>query len=159
MPIILVIVGIILSLVLGAWYMMPNDTAEDRTNTEAAQEENTEQPAVENEVVPSTIKLPNGSYEAEGSYTGSDDTEHTIALTLSVEENMVTDSLVSFDGLPVGEFTNDEQENFYNSYTSEVIGQPLDAISLSIVGGVTLPSEGFNAALAKIIAQTQEESI
>ncbi len=156
MPIIIVILGIIITAIIGAWYMMPGDRMQ-QNETAPEITETTSTPANE-VIVPTDQIFASGSFEGAGSYTSDTDTEHTITVVLTVEDDMVTNSQISFDGLPDGEFTNEEQENFYNSYTSEVIGQPLEIISLSLVGGVTAPSVGFNEALAKVTTQAKKEN-
>ena len=68
-----------------------------------------------------------------------------IDVTLTVEGGIVTDANVVYDN---GEgFSNPNQERFDGAYKAEVIGKPLNDISLSRVGGASLTSNAFNEAL------------
>src|SRR3989344_1271792 len=74
-----------------------------------------------------------------------------IDVTLTVEGGIVTDANVVYDN---GEgFSNPNQERFDGAYKAEVIGKPLNDISLSRVGGASLTSNAFNEALEIIRTQ------
>lgn len=76
---------------------------------------------------------------------------HDIAVTLTMDGDLVTDVFVNFDNGKGP--ANDYQKRFESSYKTAVIGQKLSNLSLSRVGGASLTSGGFNEAVAKIKAQ------
>jgi hypothetical protein len=77
-------------------------------------------------------------------------TEHTVAVTMTVTGDVVTDVSVAFDGKPEGEYSNDNQARFNAAYSQQVIGKSLNDISLSRVGGASLTSQAFNEAVEQI---------
>lgn len=93
-----------------------------------------------------------GTYTASATYLTPRRTEHEVGVTLTLEDDVVVDSTVTFNGVE-GEYDNDNQARFDQAYTEEVVGQPLDAVSLSRVGGASLTSGAFNEAKTKIVTQ------
>jgi hypothetical protein len=76
---------------------------------------------------------------------------HDIAVTLTLDGDVVTDVFVNFDNGKGP--ANDHQKRFESSYKTAAIGQKLGNLSLSRVGGASLTSGGFNEAVAQIRAQ------
>lgn len=88
-------------------------------------------------------------YSATGEYQTPARTNHEIAVTLTLDEaGIVTDANVEYDGTPG--YSNANQERFDAAYKNEVIGKPLEDISLSRVGGASLSTGAFNDAVATI---------
>ena len=95
-----------------------------------------------------------GTYQGSGEYLTPARTEQFIEVSLTLENGIVTDSTILFDGKPEGESSNDNQARFADAYKTEVVGKPLGEISLSRVGGASLTSRAFNEAIVEITAKT-----
>ena len=91
-----------------------------------------------------------GSYTVETSYFTPARTEHEMDITLVVENDVVTDATIIYDG---GAPSTGHHRRFDSAYKSAVIGVPLASISLSRVGGASLTSESFNEAVDTIQQQ------
>ncbi len=76
---------------------------------------------------------------------------HDIAVTLTLEGDVVTDAIVNYDNGKGP--ANDHQKRFESAYKTEVIGKKLSEVSLARVGGASLTSGGFNEAVAQIKSQ------
>jgi len=116
------------------------DTAESNTATETSESD----PDTD-----SATAYTDGTYSASASYLTPRRTEQTIEVSLTVENDIVVDANVMYDDLAEG-YSNDNQARFDRAYAEQVIGQPLDTISLSRVGSASLTSGAFNEAKAKI---------
>lgn len=89
------------------------------------------------------------NYIANTTYLTPKRTSHTLAVSLTLEGDTVTDASVQYDGKDTG-FSNNYQERFDAEYKTLVIGKKLTDISLSRVGGASLTSESFNEAVKQI---------
>lgn len=92
-----------------------------------------------------------GAHTANITYRAPENSNHTMAMTLTLKGDIVTASSIIFGGDKVGE-SSQYQNRFMKAYEAQVIGKKLDAIKLSRVGGASLTTGGFNNALAKIKA-------
>ena len=90
-----------------------------------------------------------GTYEASGNYTNPHGTE-TVDVTITLEDDTITAVEV------VGHGTDPNTENYQGQFIAgiedEVVGKKLDEISVDRVGGSSLTSGGFNAAVEEIKA-------
>jgi len=93
----------------------------------------------------------NGTHTVNTSYRVPNGASHTVAVTLTLEDDVVTASQITFGGDKVAISTG-FQDKFLATYEAEVIGKKLASISLSRVGGASLTSNSFNDALAKVKA-------
>jgi hypothetical protein len=93
----------------------------------------------------------NGAHTVNTAYTAPGNANHTMAVTLTLKDDIVTASSITFGGDKVGE-SSKYQNRFMSAYQSQVIGKKLDAIKLSRVGGASLTTGGFNDAIAKVKA-------
>lgn len=91
-----------------------------------------------------------GSYTAEGSYA-TPETVETIEVTLDIEGGVVT--AVEVVGDPQAAESERYQGEFIGGISDEVVGVPVDEISVSRVAGSSLTSGGFNEALEVIKAE------
>ena len=91
-----------------------------------------------------------GTYTAEGSYS-TPETVETIEVSLTVADEVVTD--VEVVGSPQRPESEQYQGQFIGGIAEEVVGVPLDEISVSRVAGSSLTSGGFNDALETIKAE------
>ncbi len=98
-----------------------------------------------------TTAYANGAHSVTTSYTAPGNANHTMAVTLTLKDDIVTASTITFGGDKVGE-SSKYQSRFMGAYESQVIGKKLDAIKLSRVGGASLTTGGFNDAVAKVKA-------
>ncbi|MFW6210396.1 MAG: FMN-binding protein [Patescibacteria group bacterium] len=91
-------------------------------------------------------------YNATVNYLTPARTSHEVDVTLSLDrDGVVTGATVTYDNKDG--YSNSHQERFDAAFRDEVVGQPLNTIELSQVGGASLTSEAFNEAVAKIAAQ------
>ena len=88
-----------------------------------------------------------GTYTAEGTYQ-TPETVEKISVTLTLESNKVT--AVEVTGDPQARETEQYQSEFIGGIQDEVVGKNIDDLSVDRVGGSSLTSGGFNAAVAEI---------
>lgn len=90
-----------------------------------------------------------GTYEGEASYsTGR--AVHELDVTLTIENDVVVAADVTYDG---GDAPTPILQSFDQAYQAEVIGQNIDTIELSRVGGASWTSDAFNEAVSEVRAQ------
>ncbi len=91
----------------------------------------------------------NGTHSTQSSYRTPGGT-YQISVNLTIANDKITDSTVSFDS----KGTRDGySKRFSNSYQSVIIGQDLGSASLSRVGGASLTTRAFNNAIISIRRQ------
>lgn len=160
-----IIVPVILAIIIaGGSYLYLNSPAPEATpetneitrspESEQAEEQESANDTEPNEdVVPGTEVTTNtGQYSATAEYQTPARTELEIAVTLTLDDaGVVTEADIEYDGTPG--YSNANQERFDAAYKNEVIGRPLEDISLSRVGGASLTSGAFNDAVATIADQ------
>lgn len=88
-----------------------------------------------------------GTYTAEGSYQTPESVE-TISVTITLESDIVT--AVEVTGDPQARESEQYQSEFIGGIQDEVVGKDIDELSVDRVGGSSLTSGGFNAALDEI---------
>lgn len=110
----------------------------------------TEKPAETTPATPTTA-YSDGAHSITTSYIAPGNANHTMAVTLTLKDDVVTASTITFGGDKVGE-SSKYQSRFMSAYESQVIGKKLDTIKLSRVGGASLTTGGFNDAVAKVKA-------
>ncbi len=115
-----------------------------------------EQPAVP-QPTPSPTPVPvadsntytNGTYSATKSYRTPNGT-YQMNVSVTVNNDVVTASTLSFDS----DGSHDGySKRFSSGYQSQVIGKALGNINLTRVGGASLTTTAFNAAIANIVSQ------
>jgi len=134
-----------------------SDQEEPTETTITAETENTSDTTIATESSDDTVTLPVTSSvtaierSVDVSYLTPARTSHELTVSLTVAQGIVTDATIIYDK---GDgFSNAHQERFDGAYKAEVIGKPIDSISLSRVGGASLTSGAFNDAVKKIAAQ------
>ncbi len=175
MPIVLIIGGIIIAVLTGVYFLVPNQSTptptaetpavrvEEVTNEDTAATTSAAVP-VDALTAPTTdastpANEPDTTTNAAVTRTGTGTyltprrDEHTVDVTLTIADGIVTDAEVTFDGKPAGEVSNGTQGRFLAAYEAEVIGKPVANINLSRVGGASLTTGAFNEAVAKIAAE------
>lgn len=90
------------------------------------------------------------TYTAGASYFTPRRTEHEMDITFTLEGTTVTDTTILYDGAPAA---TPNHSAFDNAYREVVIGQDINSIELSRVGGASLTSTAFNEAVAEVRAQ------
>lgn len=90
------------------------------------------------------------TYTAEASYFTPNRTEHEMLVTLTLDDTVVVDANVFYDNSVA---STPQHTAFDNAYKSEVIGQNINTLELSRVGGASLTSNAFNEAVAEVRAQ------
>ncbi len=129
------------------------------TGNVPAEENDTPTPTTPVSGTPTTPTTPNtpattyadGSYTVNSGYTAPGNANHTMAVTLTLKNDVVTATSIVYDGDKVEQSSN-YQSRFGNAYQAQIIGKKLDAVKLSRVGGASLTTGGFNDAIAKVKA-------
>lgn len=130
-----------------------------RAEETATESEATVSAPVETPVVPPVVDSAiavaiNGTFTGSGTYLTPARSEHSVAVTVTVENDVVTAISTKYDGKDSG-YSNAHQERFDAAYQSQVVGKPLGSISLSRVGGASLTTNGFNDAIKAAAAGAQ----
>ena len=76
--------------------------------------------------------------------------EHLVGVALSIEDGIITAANVQYDN---AEAKTPQHKAFDAAYKSVVIGENINTISLSRVGGASLTTTAFNEAVASIRTQ------
>jgi hypothetical protein len=90
------------------------------------------------------------TYNGEASYFTPNRTEHDVLVTLELDGETVVDANVTYNGESA---QTPNHTNFDNAYTEAVIGQNINELQLSRVGGASLTSNAFNDAVTEIKGQ------
>jgi uncharacterized protein with FMN-binding domain len=90
-----------------------------------------------------------GTYEASGEYTNPHGQE-TVDVTITLADDTIT--AVEVVGHGTDPNTEHYQGEFIKGIEAEVVGKKIDEISVDRVGGSSLTSGGFNAAVEEIKA-------
>lgn len=91
-----------------------------------------------------------GTYTAEGSYATPESVE-AISVTVTLAGDVIT--AVEVTGDPQKRESEQYQGEFIGGISDAVVGQDIDEISVSRVGGSSLTSGGFNQAIDAIKAE------
>lgn len=94
-----------------------------------------------------TAPYTDGTYTAEGAYR-TPETVETISVTLTLEDDVVTD--VEVVGDPIAPETTKYQGQFIAGIADVVVGKKLDELQVDRVAGSSLTSGGFDQAVVKI---------
>ena len=177
MPITVIIVAIVAIAGAGLFFLN-NEPTPENTHTEVVAEEplartDVETPAEvtsdsdevsgsagnhtpEESIVHETAPTPAPTvqtYTAEAGYLTPARQELSIEVSLTVDsDGVITDADVTYDGKQDG-YSNPNQKRFDDAYERFVIGEEIDGLELSQVGGSSLTTGAFNDALDKIRAQ------
>jgi len=90
-----------------------------------------------------------GTYSENGSYL-SPAGKATITVKVTIADDVVT--AVTVKGAATDPTAKRYQSAFEDGISSVVVGKRIDSLKVSKVGGSSLTSEGFNAAITKILA-------
>ncbi len=164
MPIAIAIVAIIAVLGAAAYMWLETDTMTPPQTTEESRpvEEEISETRPTTSVTPTPSMPPatvsatvfaDGTYTASGFYFTPARTRQTIDVTLTIEDDIIVDSHVVYDGKEG--YSNPNQERFDHAYKSQVIGVSLQDVRLSRVGAASLTSTTFNETIADIIVQAK----
>jgi hypothetical protein len=169
MPIVIALVVVVL-LAIGTLYVTNETSPSPAAPTTSAPESRTETaadvptpppttPTASTPVVPpvdTTLKQAlSGTFTTNTTYLTPKRTSHTLDVTLTVDNDVVTGATVRYDGKDSG-FSNGHQERFDTAYKTDVIGKKLTDISLARVGGASLTSDSFNEAVKQVVAQATQ---
>lgn len=91
-----------------------------------------------------------GTYTAEGSYQ-TPETLEQISVTVTLDDGVIAD--VEIVGDPQAAESRQFQGAFIGGIAEEVVGKPIDEVSVRRVAGSSLTSGAFNQALAAIKEQ------
>lgn len=98
-----------------------------------------------------------GSYTGESSYDLPNGVTHDMAVNMTIDGDMITEVEVVYNGDDTTGST-DYQVRFNEEIESLVVGQQVDNVDLSRVGGASLTTAGFNRAFADIKATAAVEA-
>jgi uncharacterized protein with FMN-binding domain len=97
---------------------------------------------------PAALRYANGVYDESGSYVSPGGPE-TIEVHLTLSHDLV--SAISVTPGAANDPTATSYENMFAAGLNKVVvGKNIDSLNVGAVGGSSLTSRGFNAALAKI---------
>jgi hypothetical protein len=102
----------------------------------------------------SLYNFKDGEYTADTTYVAPGRASHTVGLKLTIVDDIVTATTISFGGDKVDASSN-FQNKFATAYQAEIIGKKLSDIELSRVAGASLTTEAFNKAKAQVATQAQ----
>jgi hypothetical protein len=140
----------------------PSTTITPDTTPEATQTEKTpttpavtptSTPTTPAPVAPKTV-YKNGTYTVSTSYNAPGRSTHSVDATITIKDDVITASNVSYGGDNVNTST-EYQNKFSKGYQTQVIGKNLGTVSLSRVGGASLTTNAFNKALAEVKVSAQ----
>ncbi len=97
-----------------------------------------------------------GTYTTQTSYFTPRRTEHTMDVTFTLNDDIVTDVSILWDGS--AEPKTPSHSGFDAAYKAEVVGRPLNEIFLSRVGGASLTSESFNEVIENVEIEASASS-
>ncbi len=100
--------------------------------------------------VDTSAEYADGTYTAEGDYTSPAGPSH-VTVELTIADDVVTD--VTVTPLATDPTSKGFQTQFADGIADAIVGQDIDALSVSRVGGSSLTSGGFHDALAQIKAE------
>ncbi len=162
MPIAIISVLVVIALLGGVFFFSQTNSITPSTQTPA---EITNQELVDTMREPesmegsleseSAAQFKDGSYTVRASYYTPRRVEHLMDITVRVENDRVVDASILYDGKKA---ETPSHLNFDKAFKSEVIGKPLDAISLSRVGGASLTSTAFNEAMVEVKTEARVSS-
>ncbi|MCW1930366.1 MAG: hypothetical protein KIH62_003550 [Candidatus Kerfeldbacteria bacterium] len=89
----------------------------------------------------------NGTFSATVSYQAPNES-NTITVSVTIANDIVQSTTLSSQ--PGGAQSAQYQAAFKAAYTSKVVGQNINTLNLSRVGGATLTTQAFNNAIAQI---------
>jgi len=89
-------------------------------------------------------------FVAQASYFTPRRTKHDMVITLELDGTTIIDANITYDGGPA---VTPSHSGFDRAYGAEVIGQDINNVELSRVGGASLTSVAFNQGVAEIRAQ------
>ena len=125
----------------------PTTETEPTTTPEATATATPEASATESAEPTSDSTYADGTYTAEGSYATPESVE-TITVTVTLEDDIIT--AVEVAGNPQKSESEQYQGQFIGGIADVVVGQDIDALSVSRVAGSSLTSGGFNQAIETI---------
>lgn len=128
----------------------PTATPSPPTPTTTTEGASTTEPVLTPTPTPSTTYR-NGTYSADGSYATPGGMEE-ITLTVTIGDDKITATSLTTHG---GGTTAQYQGMFKNGYSNQVVGKPVDSVSLSRISGSSLTSRGFNRALTAIKSEAK----
>ena len=100
--------------------------------------------------VDTSAEYADGTYTAEGDYTSPAGPSH-VTVELTIADDVVTD--VTVTPLATDPTSKGFQTQFADGIADTIVGQDIDTLNVSRVGGSSLTSGGFNDALAQIKAE------
>lgn len=121
-------------------------TSTESTNTSSADNSSNNTQTSQNDTT-SVRTFKDGTYTASGNYSTPGGRE-SVTVTVTLKNNIVTD--VNATGSATRGDSAEYQSAFLSGYKSQVVGKPINSISLSRVAGSSLTSDGFNKAIDSI---------
>jgi hypothetical protein len=175
MPIVLIIIGLAVAVGVGGYFLRPEEVVTPKELSESPEHEDITNEIViprENNLLPEanentnsevsessssidseleTTLYADGAHTVNSAYVAPGNANHTLAVTLTLKDDVVTASTIKFGGDTI-EASSNFQQKFTAAYQSQVIGKKIDDIKLSRVGGASLTTKAFNEAVAKVKA-------
>jgi hypothetical protein len=94
--------------------------------------------------------IPDGTHTANVTYFTPKRDEYSLSVSLTTENGVVTDATIIYGQ---GAEVDPNPQRFDGAYREVVIGQKLEDINLSRVGGASLTTAAFNEAVEQILTE------
>lgn len=148
MPLAIVLV-LIIALGGAFYYRSTNDEVADESTSPKIVEE-VKQNQIDVSVVSS--RYTDGTYTKTGTYTSPAGSE-TVVVSVVLENDVVKSA--TFTGQATNPGSKLNQGKFSAGFSNQVVGKPIDDISLTVVNGSSLTPKGFMNALTQIKAEAR----
>lgn len=153
-PVFKIILGVIVAIIifLGVHVFLKNEQSNVVSTDQNTGNSSNTSSTTPNVVVSDNKKYVDGTYSAVGSYATPEQGEK-IGVTVVLKDGIVTDASVNL--MAKDRTSKRMQQDFADGFKTEVVGKPIDQISLTVVNGSSLTSNGFMDALNQIKAQAE----
>jgi hypothetical protein len=109
------------------------------------------------EIEMGTLVFADGEYTTSVLYAIPYGYVEPMEVTLTLKEGIVTDAVVAFD--VVNPVSTDYQNIFLGAYKEEVVGQLVEEVSLSRMGGASLTNNAFDVAVERIKSEAVGQKV
>jgi len=154
-PVLIVIIGGF------AWFVTREETPAVQPVTQRDADDTTvvrdEEAQEEPEVSMNTSsEFKDGTYRSLQMYRVPNGQTHDVDVTVTLENGQITEYVLLFDDGKVGGSTQN-QDRFAEAIPELILGEKIDELDLSRVGGSSLTTDSFNDGLAEIMNEASDQ--
>lgn len=151
------IIAVLLVAALAAYMLTSEEEVADTENTDNATSTASSTIDARDEEVSTTqtqdivdqLSYESGTYTGNSSYDLPNGVNHEMAVNMTIDGDMITEVEVVYNGDDTTGST-DYQVRFNEEISSVIVGQQVQDVDLSRVGGASLTTAGFNRAFEEI---------